>query len=127
MDLGKTNKAIEAMFEISQTLSDDCKNSADCETELKSIENQLIIADISIQEAGTDCSASVDCSQDIGNTLQGIKSTSDLVTETQAKCNDWTCNNCKCYSDNPMIYECCNNANMTDCYKHLEWGDKAEC
>merc|ERR1712046_530994 len=40
---------------------------------------------------------------------------------------NWTCNGCKCYSDNPNLWECCNDSNFSDCYEHLKWGDKKEC
>jgi len=40
---------------------------------------------------------------------------------------DWECDNCKCQSDNPMLWSCCNDANMTDCYAHLKWGDEKDC
>ena len=40
---------------------------------------------------------------------------------------DWACDDCQCVSDNPRLFECCNDANMTDCYQHLKWGDKADC
>jgi len=28
---------------------------------------------------------------------------------------------------NGYLWECCNNANMTDCYEHLKWGDEQDC
>jgi len=46
---------------------------------------------------------------------------------TKAAGSEWSCTDCSCQSDNPVLWECCNGLDFSDCYDHLKWGDKAEC